>query len=223
VVFDGYTFTSKKRNIMFKYLTLLLFISYSSLSADFEKFFPHIIAVEGVMFTVTKYDKGGATKYGITYSTFKTWCNRKIVVIFPCDKDGNGQLSTNDLRLTVLQDVKPIYKAQYWNICRADLIVNQEFAELWTDFIINSGNGYKNRNIKAVQRIVGAKVDGKVGEQTIKKINDFDAKLLYKKLYRYRIRYYHSIAYGDQKYNLKGWLNRLTKIKRIHFPHEKTI
>lgn len=57
---------------MFKFLIYLLFIiSFNAQSADFELFFPHLIRVEGTFFTVTQYDVGGATKFGVTYSVYK--------------------------------------------------------------------------------------------------------------------------------------------------------
>lgn len=193
-------------------------------AADFERFFPHVIQVEGIMFTVTKYDKGGATKFGVTYATFKTWCKGRIVEIAPCDKDLNGRITVNDLRLTVLQDVKPIYKSCYWDAVKADEIKHQDVAELLVDYLINSGCGYKNSNIKAIQKIVGVKADGKIGAKTLKAINDSDPTKLYNSLYKYRLNYYHSIAHGTQKKFLKGWKNRLVTLKSIHksnVNHEK--
>jgi lysozyme family protein len=201
-----------------KYILMitLLFFSVFAKSANFETFFPHVIKVEGVMFTVTQYDRGGATKFGVTYSTFKMWCDSKVIEIAPCDKDGNGRITKNDLRLTVLQDVKPIYKHCYWDAVKADSIKNQAVAELYVDFIINSGAGYKNQNIKAIQKLVGVKVDGKIGTKTLKAINDFPPKKLYNLLYKYRINYYYSIAHGTQRTFLRGWLNRLQTLKSIH-------
>jgi lysozyme family protein len=207
-----------------KYLIILTLILFSSLckGADFEQFFPHVIKVEGVLFTVNQYDRGGATKYGITYATYKTWCNSKIIEIVLCDKDGNGRITKNDLRLTVLRDVKPIYKNCYWDAVKADSIKNQAVAELYVDFIINSGAGYKNQNIKSIQKLIGVKADGKIGPKTLKAINDYPPQKLYKKLFKYRVNYYYSIAHGDQKHNLRGWLNRLQTLKSIHQNYQMT-
>lgn len=207
-----------------KYYLILTFFIFSSIckGADFETFFPHVIKVEGVLFTVTQYDKGGATKFGVTYSTYKTWCDSKPIEIFPCDKDGNGRITKNDLRLTVLLDVKPIYKKYYWDAVKADSIKNQAVAELFVDFIINSGAGYKNNNIKAVQRIVGVVADGKIGVKTLKAINEYPPKKLYNKLHKHRLNYYYSIAHGTQKTFLKGWLGRLQTLKSIHKNYQIT-
>jgi lysozyme family protein len=204
-------------------ILILIFFSTFCKAADFEQFFPHVIQVEGIMFTVTKYDRGGATKFGITYATYKTWCQGRIVEIAPCDKDLNGRITVNDLRLTVIQDVKPIYKSCYWDAVKADEIIHQDVAELIVDYIINSGCGYKNSNIKAIQRLVGVKADGKIGAKTLKAINESDPTRLYNALYKYRLNYYYKIAHGTQKKFLKGWKNRLQTLKSIHksINHEK--
>lgn len=197
-------------------LIILIFCSALAKGANFEQFFPHVIQVEGIMFTVTKYDKGGATKFGVTYATFKTWCKGRIVEIAPCDKDLNGRITVNDLRLTVLQDVKPIYKSCYWDALKADEIKSQNVAELIVDYLINSGCGRKNANMKAIQRIVGVKADGAFGAKTVKAINDANPVKLYNSLYRFRQNYYRKIAHGTQKQFLKGWKNRLNILKSIH-------
>ncbi len=200
-----------------KYYLILTLIFFSSLckgQGSFEIAFPHTIHVEGVLFTVAKNDKGGPTKYGITLKTYLTWCRREFCL--NCDKDKSGKITKNDLRLTTLQDVKPIYKKYYWDAIEADSIKNQAVAELFYDFIVNSGSGRKNSNIKAIQRIVGVVADGRIGAKTLRAINEYPPEKLYKKIYKHRVNYYYSIAVGSQKYNLKGWLNRLIKLKSIH-------
>ena len=209
---------------MFKILAyLLLFLSFTAQSADFEVFFPHLIRVEGTFFTVTQYDAGGATKFGVTYSVYKTWCNGKVVEIAPCDKDGNGKITTNDLRLTVLHDVKPIYKNQYWNVCKADLIENQPVAELLVDMVVHCGIGYDKQHIKAMQAILGVGQDGSIGPQTLKAINQGNSSKIYNDLVKYRKSFYKKLTLKKrtQKKFLKGWYKRLTILKSIHYSHEK--
>jgi lysozyme family protein len=208
---------------MFKYLAFFLLISFRSVSADFEKFFPHLIRVEGVLFTVTQYDAGGATKFGVTYSVYKTWCNGKIIEIAPCDKDNDGKVTTNDLRLTVLQDVKPIYKTQFWDVCKADMIHNQAVAELFVDMIVNCGVGYDKRHLKAMQRIVGVSQDGKIGPKTLKAINQCNSFKIYNDLIKYRKSFYKKLTLKkrSQKKFLKGWYKRLSILKSIHYENEK--
>ena len=209
---------------MKKYITiLLLFQFFIGNSADFHKYFPRLISLEGVTFTVTQYDKGGATKYGITYETFKLWCDGKVVEIAPCDKDNDQKVTINDLRLTVLQDVKPIYQTYYWDKVKADEIESQGIAELFVDLTINSGVGYKNCHIKALQKIVEVNVDGKIGLKTLRAVNTGNQKKIYNRLYKYRKNYYYRISQRKhQKKFLRGWLYRISHLKSIH-QNEKLI
>ena len=203
--------------------TILLLHFLTVNSADFQKYFPRLISMEGVMFTVTQYDKGGATKYGITYETFKLWCDGKVVEIAPCDKDNDQKVTINDLRLTVLQDVKPIYETYYWDKVMADEIDSQGIAELFVDLTINSGVGYKNCHIKALQDIVNVSADGKMGPETLNAVNSGNQIRIYNSLYQYRKNYYHKISRKKhQKKFLKGWLYRISHLKQIH-SHEKLI
>ena len=209
---------------MSKILTyLLVFLSFTAQSADFEAFFPHLIKVEGTFFTVTQYDAGGATKFGVTYAVYKTWCNGKIMAVVPCDKDRNGKITTNDLRLTVLNDVKPIYKTQYWDICKADLIENQAVAENIVDMVVHCGVGYDRCHVKALQRIVGVSQDGKIGPQTLRAINQGNSSKIYNDLVKYRKSFYKKLTLKKrtQKKFLKGWYKRLLILKSIHYSHDK--
>ena len=210
---------------MSKILTYLLLTltTFTAKSADFEAFFPHLIKVEGTFFTVTQYDAGGATKFGVTYSVYKSWCSGKQIEVPPCDKDQNGKITVNDLRLTVLQDVKPIYKTHYWNICKADFIINQAVAENIVDMVVHCGVGYDRSHIKALQRIVGVSQDGKIGPKTLRAINQGDSKKIYNDLIKYRKSFYKKLTLKKrtQKKFLKGWYKRLTILKSIHYSHDK--
>jgi lysozyme family protein len=210
---------------MKRYILLFVFIfQFFAVSASsFDKYFPRLIAMEGVLFTVTQYDKGGATKYGITYDTFKLWCDGRMIEIAPCDKDNDRKVTVNDLRLTVLQDVKPIYEVYYWNKVRASEFRSQALAELFTDLTINSGMGWKNCHIKALQKIVGVVADGRIGNNTLKSINRGYQRGIYEALYKYRKNFYFKISRKKhQKKFLRGWLFRISKLKQIHL-HENLI
>ena len=209
---------------MKKYIIILLLLQFfTGKSADFQKYFPRLISLEGVTFTVTQYDKGGATKYGITYDTFKLWCDGKVVEIPPCDKDNDQKVTVNDLRLTVLQDVKPIYQKYYWDKVKADEIQSQGIAELFVDLTINSGVGYKNCHIKALQEIVQVNNDGKIGPKTLRAVNTGNQKKIYNSLYKYRKNYYYKISHRKhQSKFLRGWLYRISHLKSIHY-NEKLI
>lgn len=204
---------------MKKLLFLLLFMLKSNIpySADFKLFFPRLIRLEGVLFTITRYDLGGATKFGITLKSFQAFCKHQSIEILICDKDGDGLVSVEDLRLIVLQDVKQIYLNAYWHQMRADEIHSQALAELLVDMVIHSGMGYQGAHIKALQHILGIKADGRMNHQTIEALNRSDEKLVYHALYQYRKTYYQKLAHvKNQSVFLKGWQHRIFTLQNLH-------
>jgi lysozyme family protein len=195
---------------------MLMFLSFASMGADFEKYFPHLIRLEGILFTVTQYDRGGATKFGVTLKRYKEYCYERRIQVVLCDKNFDNVIDEKDLQLTVLQDIKPVYRECYWDFVRASEINNQAIAELFVDLIVNSGAGKDNRHIKAMQKIIGIIPDGIIGKNTLRAINKSPPKITYQRLYKYRENFYFKIGVGTQKKFLKGWLNRIVKLKTQH-------
>ena len=199
---------------MKKLLILLLFLfSIHVRAGNFNLYFPHIIQAEGVKFTITQYDRGGATKFGITLMTYKDYCRSQLSF---CDKNGDRILNAFDLSLTTLNDVKPIYKQNYWNRVKADMIKNQALAEALTDIVINCGFKQGSNHIKFVQKSLKIKPTGLLDSKTIRKINSSSAKKIYITIYEYRQGYYRKIGKGKQSKFLKGWLNRVINLKKQH-------
>ena len=201
---------------MKRLLLLLLFLlcSKTAISADFNKYFPHLLKAEGLIFTVTQYDRGGATKFGVTITTFKIACAKAIAL--NCDKNADKKVNAIDLGLTTPNDIKPIYKSLYWQQALAESIENQAIAEAIVDILVNCGPGRNNAHIKAIQKAVNAKQDGKIGKETIRKINQSNPSKLYKKIFDYRAKFYKRIGVGKQQKFLRGWLNRINQLKQIH-------
>lgn len=200
---------------------VLLLSNYFLCAADFQHFFNHTIKVEGKAFTITKFDRGGATKFGVTFQTFYRFCDLEKIVI-QCDKDEDNKVTPKDLARLTLGEVKPIYKTYYWNILQADKIHNQAIAEFTTDFVVNSGA--TKGKIVQLQKIVGVKQDGIFGIQTINAINKHNPKMLFDKLYHFRVNFYKRLCANDrtQLKFYKGWINRISTLKRIYY-HEKFI
>lgn len=182
-------------------------------AGNFNLYFPHIIQAEGVKFTITQYDRGGATKFGITLMTYKDYCKSQLTF---CDKNNDRILNAFDLSLTTLNDVKPIYQKNYWNRVKADLIKNQALAEALTDIVINCGFVQGKKHIKAIQRFIKVKPDGVLGIATITKLNNSNARQVYIFIFNYRIGYYTRLGVGDQKHFKEGWKNRVKNLKKTH-------
>ena len=169
--------------------------------ADVNKLVPFILKWEGG-FVDDPSDLGGATNKGVTISTWKQ---------VGYDKNGDGDIDVQDLKLLTEQDVKErVLKPHYWNRWRADEIKNQAIANILVDWVWASG-AY---GIKIPQQILGVTIDGIVGPKTIAAVNAYDPKTLFDKIMIERIAFIDRICTSrpaNKKFK-KGWLNRLSAI-----------
>lgn len=192
--------------------------------ASINKYINTLLSAEGG-YVDHKNDRGGATNRGITLRTWERYGH---------DKNGDGIISKEDIKLITEQDAIDIYKLQYWDTLRADEIRSQSVANILFDFGVNSG---VSRAIKSVQWILNTRhrkdiaVDGIIGPQTIGAINSVSGAALTRDIKDMRKSFYHFLAndldnvktmYIDffeedlrvapndsQKVFLRGWLNRL--------------
>ena len=95
-------------------------------------------------------DPGGETNLGVTKRVYE---------------DFGGEKEMKDL---TKEDVEPIYKKNYWDRVKGDDL--PEGLDLMIfDFAVNAGPG---RAAKFIQRLVNTTVDGGIGPNTLKCIND---------------------------------------------------
>jgi lysozyme family protein len=157
-------------------------------------------------FTNDPSDSGGPTNRGVTLVTWK-----KVGY----DKDGDGIIDEKDVtRITHEEMVEVVLRPHFWDVWQADKINNQSIANLLVDWLWTSGH----RTIFMVQKILGVKVDGVVGPQTLHALNNFpDQGLLFDRIKISRINDIHRIC-KQRKKNMRfkrGWLNRIAAIKFI--------
>lgn len=167
--------------------------------ANFSKFFPILMKHEGgSKFTNIPGDKGGATKWGIILDTW---------IKCGADKDCDGDIDVNDLKLSTEQDAMEVSKKIYWDKIKGDCIYSQSIAEFIFDWAYNSG---VQTAAKKVQQLLGLQADGVIGDKTVKAINDANPKELFTKLKNRREEFYKAIVANNpsQAKFLKGWLNR---------------
>jgi lysozyme family protein len=104
-------------------------------------------------------DPGGATNLGITQRVYESW------VGYPVDIE--------EMKSLTVEDVAPIYKANYWDKIKGDLLPSGVDYMVF-DFGINSGI---YRSAKLLQLKVGAQsMDGHIGPKTLKSVNDYIEK-----------------------------------------------
>jgi lysozyme family protein len=166
--------------------------------ADFKKYFPKLVQFEGSAFECVPGDNGKETKFGVILSEWKAK---------GYDKDGDGDIDVNDLKLITADDAMKIAKTHYWDRLRCDSINNQSIAELIVDFAYNCGVGTAAMK---TQQCLGITVDGIFGPKTVEAINKANQNDLFSKILNIRKKYYNDIVanHPNQKKFLKGWLRR---------------
>lgn len=131
--------------------------------ADFEKAFAKTIKAEGG-YVNNPNDKSGETYMGITrknHPKLKMWETIDILKDILNIKDLNTSLKRNK----VIQDeIKNIYRKNYWNPLKLDQIYSQRIANQFFDISVNCGT---YAAIKAMQRVAGVKETGKLDDKTI--------------------------------------------------------
>lgn len=172
--------------------------------AKSEILVPFILSWETDKYTNNKYDRGKATKYGITLATW-----RRVGY----DKNGDGVLNEEDVKLLTEEDFHRVFKKNYWNACKADQIQDQSVANMLVDFAYNSG---VSRAVRHLQLTLGITADGIMGRKTLFAINKSNGERLFNRFKKTREGYLKSIAKGKQKYFLDGWIRRLSYITYGH-------
>ncbi len=169
--------------------------------ADINILAPFILSFEGG-FSNHPADKGGATNKGVTIATWRS---------VGYDKDGDGDIDVDDLRLLSDADVvERVMRPHYWNRWQGDRIRSQSVANLLVDWVWASGK----HGITNVQRILGVKADGLVGEKTLAALNNSDQHALFDRIKNERRAFIDTLCRKDPAQGVfrKGWLRRLDAI-----------
>uniref|UniRef100_UPI003BA8A56D glycoside hydrolase family 108 protein n=1 Tax=Stappia sp. TaxID=1870903 RepID=UPI003BA8A56D len=135
-------------------------------------------------------DPGGATNRGVTQRTYDGWRKRQ----------GKPKRSVRQIEA---DEVRAIYRRQYWDAVRADELPHGVDYAVF-DFAVNSG---PSRSVKSLQEVIGARVDGVVGEETLGKCQTMRSAEIIERLCERRMRFTRGLntwsTFG------RGWTRRV--------------
>ena len=182
--------------------------------AKAQSFFPFILKWEGERYVNDPLDKGGCTHTGVTLATWQT---------VGYDKNGDGKIDCEDVRLINRADAYQVFLKTFWNPYRANEIKSQSIANIIVDWAWASG---VVTALKKVQRLLNKEFglalpeSGKMDDATLQAINQVEQTRFYSALRAAREAHFRGIvaANPSQARFLQGWLNRLND-----FPQELPI
>ena len=140
-------------------------------------------------------DPGGITNKGVTKAVYDKWIGRESTV--------------QEMKDLSESDVGPIYKNNYWDKLKCDDLPDGLDLCVF-DFGVNAGPG---RSAKYLQKVVGTTVDGGIGPNTLKAVNDHISDVGLKETIRQfqedRQGYYERLSTFDTFG--RGWTRRVTE------------
>lgn len=129
-----------------------------------------------------------------------------------------GIVGHNNIKKLTRNEAAKIYEALYWGPSGANQMP-WSLCLLHFDAAVNHGLGGAGKLIqRTANRIKGPilKVDGAVGPATLAALKDMEMKFFCLELLKTRKEYFETIVRNtpSQKVFLKGWLNRIEKLKK---------
>lgn len=140
-------------------------------------------------------DPGGATMRGVTLESFRAFVKPDATV--------------DDLKAITAEQAGVVYRRHYWDkVMGASLPDGVDHAVF--DFAVNSG---PTRAANMLQSVVGAKVDGHIGPETLRKAAAMDADQIITALCDRRLAFLRSLGTWDAFG--KGWAGRVERVRKL--------
>ena len=153
-----------------------------------------ILAREGSAYTDHPSDRGGPTRWGITLATLTD--------------HRDGTVTADDVKNLTEAEARTIYRKRYISAPGFDEIESMELRAALVDFGVNSGPAAA---VRALQRVLGLKVDGILGPMTREAANSSNGRSLAVRVHCNRMRFLGRLItdFPSQAVFAAGWLNRV--------------
>lgn len=139
------------------------------------------------------HDRGGPTKYGITWATLAAWRKRPVTL--------------EDMRALTEDDARAIYRRQYVEGPGFDQVADPALRGLLVDYGVHSG---PSRAIRDLQQAARVTVDGVIGPETVRAIDRIGPDVLRRAVLKARGEYLaRLLSDPSQRVFAGGWLRRL--------------
>ncbi len=151
-------------------------------------------------------DKGGPTNRGIAWITWRQYAS-EVLGVDP---------TLDNLKKLKAEEAKAIYRHGFWNKSGGDAISDGDTRYLLFDFYVNSGANAVMTAQKVLNELgENLTVDGGIGQNTLKAINNADPVEFYNNLKKARKDFYDRIVARDssQLEFYEGWMQRLNSFK----------
>jgi len=125
-------------------------------------------------------DPGGETNLGVTKKVYQNWCTEQDVFM-------------KDMKDLTFDDVKPIYKNNYWDRVKGDDLPGGIDWSMF-DWAVNSGSATPARTL---QSILGVTSDGVIGPITIDALDGKNISNIISRIYIKRQVFYESLNSFD--------------------------
>jgi lysozyme family protein len=175
--------------------------------SNWEYALDNLLAHEGG-YTNHERDRGGATIYGISLRYLKA---------AGLDFNFDGEIDIRDIQAMNRDDAAEIYKRDWWDKYKYNLMRDDEIAAKALDLSVNMGPKQAHKILQASTnkiRNINIEVDGIIGPETLSTINliidSGDSDLYLQEVRSSAEHYYINLAADNPELRvfLKGWINR---------------
>jgi lysozyme family protein len=154
-------------------------------------------------------DSGGTTSRGVTQGTYDSWAKMNKIPTKPVSELTYG-------------DIYRFAKDEFFDKPKISKIAGDKIQPILFDFGYNAS---PKSAIQALQKIVGTKADGIIGDKTIKKVNSYISKngedslvgalLDARQGYNDNLVLTNPAKYGQYE---QGWTNRVEGLRKKYLP-----